>query len=86
MKALEITAIFAVILAGGTAVISETDANKIVSESAAVAAAYEKKVWDNCDAVAAAAASFSDFQCVDQYGNSRPDHSRFEDSLPTITE
>jgi hypothetical protein len=48
------------------------DFDSITEGTRAVAMDYTNKTWDTCDAVQKAAASFSDFPCEDENGNSRP--------------
>ena len=64
-------------VAGGIA--TQVDFEEITNWTREVAYSYTNKAWDNCEAVQQAAASFSDFQCVDADGNGRPADNYLDD-------
>jgi len=55
------------------------DFDAITEGTRAVAYDYTQKTWNTCEAVQKAAASFSDFPCVDENNNSRPDENYLDE-------
>ena len=64
-------------LAGGVA--TQVDFEGMTDWARSVAYSYSDRAWDNCEAIQIAAASFSDFPCVDADGNGRPADNYLDD-------